>query len=46
VRSLGSAARPVLYRPLVEDDAPVPYWIRRVRNGVVHSEISPLAVAW
>jgi hypothetical protein len=36
----------VLYRPLVEDDAPVPYWIRRVRNGVVHSEISPLAVAW
>jgi diguanylate cyclase (GGDEF)-like protein len=43
-RRLGSALRAGLYRPLAGDDDRVAYWIRHVRNGVLLSEISALAV--
>jgi diguanylate cyclase (GGDEF)-like protein len=33
-----------LYRPLAGDDARVAYWLRHVRNGVLLSELSALAV--
>jgi diguanylate cyclase (GGDEF)-like protein len=44
VRRLVAALAAGLYRPLAGDDARVAYWIRHVRNGVLLTEISALAV--
>jgi diguanylate cyclase (GGDEF)-like protein len=44
VRRLGAALAAGLYRPLAGDDARVAYWIRHVRNGVLLTEISAVAV--
>jgi diguanylate cyclase (GGDEF)-like protein len=44
VRRVGAALAAGLYRPLAGDDARVAYWIRHVRNGVLLTEISAVAV--
>jgi diguanylate cyclase (GGDEF)-like protein len=44
VGRLGAALAAGLYRPLAGDDDRVAYWIRHVRNGVLLTEISALAV--
>ena len=44
VRRLGAALATGLYRPLAGDETRVSYWIRHVRNGVLLTEFSALAV--
>ncbi len=44
VRRLLSTLCEGLYRPLAGDDDRVAYWVRHVRNGVLLSEVSALAV--